>query len=215
MATATINVKIKLKRYIAHPYWPELAQAIDIQKQSGVNRVRSEDKRESALLNYLKKIGMSKEEYQALIEKSKRQWYRVDSNDPNTHIIVPAHQLSGMLVQAASSAPAGARVDPGELRSIIDISDFVTIKAKADGVFSRYIMPKDGTGKPLSNQRQLQSNEYLENVEATGTFVIDTERVKPESVKALLEHAIVRTGVGAARKMGYGRGGVVSFEVRK
>lgn len=207
----TVQVKISIKKYIAHPYWSELAQVIDIQKQSGVNRVRSEDKREAALANFLKKQGKTKEEYDALVLKSKRSWYRKNNDDLNSPIVIPSHQFSGMMVQAAMSAPAGARIDPTELRSIIEVSDFVTTKTKCDGVFSRYIMPKDGSGKPLSNQRQLQTNEHLLDVEASGTLVIDTERAKVDSVRALLDHAVSRTGIGAARKMGYGRGKVVSF----
>jgi hypothetical protein len=210
----TVEIKIRLAKYIAHPYWGELAQVIDIQKRSGVNRVRSEDKRDAALSNFLKKQGMSKEEYDALVVKSKRPWYRKDNDDPNSPIVIPPHQFAGMLVQAAMSAPAGARIDPAELRSIIEISDFVTTKTKCDGVFSRYIMPKDGSGKPLSNQRQLQSNEHLLDVEATGTLTIDTERAKVEAVRALLDHAVSRTGVGASRKMGYGRGKVIQFNSR-
>jgi hypothetical protein len=155
---------------------------------------------------------MDIKQYNELIEKSKRQWYRKNHDNPKSTIVIPMHQMYGMLVYGAMTAPAGCRVNPDNVRSVMQVSDFVTNKTKCDGVFSRYVMPKGPEGKPISNQRRLTENEYVEDVEATGKITIDPNEIKGTVVKDLFEHALHRNGIGACRKMGYGRGTVVAFE---
>jgi len=208
----TYNVTMKLSSYIAHPYWPELSELIEIQKRSGMNRARSDDKRESALANYLKKAGLDMVYYQKLQKAVTRHWYRVNNDDPNTSIIIPKHQVDGMLSSACNDAPAGSRFDPNDVRVLITTTDFITDRKQSDGVYSRFVTIKDARGNTLSNQKQLAKNEYIKDALATGTITIDPNEVKAGAVKALLEYALRRVGVGAARKMGYGRGDVITFE---
>lgn len=212
MTTLTFRVVLSMVRYIADPYWPEQERLITIRKQSGVDRVRSEDKRDLALSTFLKKIGMTTDEHKALEKRAKEPWYRMVRGEETSPIIIPARQMSGMLVHAAHSAPAGSRVPEDNLRSLIRTTDFVTNRKKADGVFSRYVLPKDGKGNPISNQRRFMEDEYIENFKAEGSVTFP-DHMKPENVKNLVAYAINVVGVGACRKMDYGRGDLETFEL--
>lgn len=194
-------VKLHFKNYIAHPYWPETEQLVSIQKQSGMNRARSEENRESALRRYLEKIGMSYSSYQKLELDAKRPWYY----DKEGHIYVPRHHLTGALVQGAKSAPSGAKFNQEQLRCLLQVSDFQTDRTKADEVFERYILPTGPNGVPISNQRRFASNEVIKDFVATGRIDFDPSDVKEKSVLDLLTYVGKYVGVGASRKMGYGR----------
>ena len=187
--------------YIAHPYWPEREQVVNIQKQSGMNRARSEDKRDAALRRYLEKMGMSMKDYQKLEQEASNEWYRDDADN----IIIPRHHLSGCLVQACKTSPAGTRFSQDQLRSLLQISDFVTDRKTADGVFKRFVLPTDGKGNPISNQRRLTKNEFIGGFQAVGTIDFDKSDVSEKAVRELLQYAGKYVGVGASRKMGYGR----------
>ncbi len=207
------RVGLKIGSYIAHPYWPEMNEVIEIQKKSGLSTKKTDDTRDAALKAYLSKIEMNQEQYDELVRLSQRPWYRLNGKDLGT-IIIPRHQMSGCLVQATQSAPAGAKVKKDALRSILQIGDFLTDKKKCDGVFKRYVRPSQGgTGKPASHQRSLRENEFVENAMASGTVQIDADALKMETVKALLKHAGKFVGVGASRVMGYGRFIVDTFEL--
>lgn len=200
----TLRVVVRFDDYIADPYWPERNSVIDIQKKSGMNRARSDDKRAQALQAYLKKENITQDEYERLCRAAERKWYRINPDDPKTEIIIPRHQFSGALVQATTSAPAGSRFPKDDLRSKLRLGDFTTGKFKADEVYERYVKPEEG------GQRRFQSNEVLKNFEATGTMrTIYDEK----SVKHLIDYACYFIGVGACRKMGFGRGRVVSCDV--
>lgn len=205
------NVTLAMRSYIADPYWPEQERVISIRKQSGVDRARSEEKREATLTNFLKKIGVTQEQYRDLEKRSKEPWYRVIRGDEASPIIIPAKQLAGMLVHAAEMSPAGTRVKTDNLRSLIHVGDFKTNRVKSDGTFSRYILPKDGKGNPLSNQRRYSEDEYIKDFSAQG-IVEFADAMKPANVKELFAFAIESVGVGACRKMDYGRGELVEFK---
>jgi hypothetical protein len=193
---------LRFKSYIAHPYWPEADQVVTIQKQSGMNLLRSQDKRNKALSTYLEKIGMTIQEYHKLEELAARPWYTNDEG----FIIIPRHQFSGALVQATQSAPSGSRIPAEALRSTLQISDFTTEKTMADQKeFKRYVRPTDGKGKTLSNQRRLTINYYIEDFLAVGDIEFDQRDIKAPNVVALLKYAGKYVGAGASRKMAYGR----------
>jgi hypothetical protein len=205
----TYKLEFKLDLYIAHPYWPEQDELIDIQKKSGLNFVRSEDKRESRLREYLKKMDLTMDHYRRLENLSSREWYRCDGE--KSPIIIPRHQMSGALVQATATAPSGSRWSQDQLRSLILVGDMASKKTKADGEFVRYVMPKDGRGQPISNQRRLTKNEHLKDTHFAGTVTFRDD-LKPQAVEDLFRHALENIGIGACRKMGYGRGKIVRFE---
>jgi hypothetical protein len=206
--TITISLKFE-KGYIADPYFPAREQLINIQKVSGMNRAKSEDKRAQSLKDFLQRQGMSQEEYLALERAAKEPWYRNGQD-----IIIPSHQLYGCLIEACRNASATLRpCDPDNLRHVLDVADLHTGKTTHDGIFQRLVMPKSGTGQPLSNQRAVRENPYIADFTATGTLAYFPEdlRNQGESLEEFLAWAGQRIGVGASRKMGYGRFSVAQW----
>jgi len=106
-------------------------------------------------------------------------------------------------VNASSEAPSKIRID--NIRNRLTVSDFITHKKKADGVWERFAVVKSGTGKTLSNQRGLRSNGFIRDFTASGTITMDENMVDPAAVLTLLEFAGRGVGIGASRKMGYGK----------
>jgi len=201
------RVAMHMESYIADPYWPELDDVISLQKKSGMNFQRSEAKRDAALLAYLQQQDLTMDDYRALVAKSSRRWYRMDDEDQASEIVIPRHQVSGALVQATKVSPSSviksAMAD--NLRSVLRIDPLATGKFKADALFRRYV-------KGESNQRRLHENEVIADFTASGALAFDPDVLRPATVRALFTYALVHVGVGACRKMGYGRGTLETLE---
>lgn len=205
----TISVTLQLNNYIAHPFWPARNACIEIEKKSGVNRQKSEEKRIAALKAECSRQGCTYEQYLEFRKQAAEQWYR---NSDGT-IYIPRHQIAGGLVQTIGTAPKALRgqFDRDNFRALVQISDFATDREKADGVFSRFVKLEG------SNQRSWQENEYLgqyletgEPFEARGTIAVIDEKAR-DTVKALITATVEMVGIGAARKMGFGRGVVAEW----
>jgi len=205
MSRILLHAELRLSNYIAHPFWPEVNAAIDIEKKSGVNRQKSEEKRRAALQAECGKRGLTLEDYEKLKAKAKDQWYRNAAG----FIVVPRHHLAGSLVQTIGTSPKGLRgaFDKDNFRALVQIGDFATELRAAAGVFSRFAKLEG------SNQRSFQENEFIgryldvgEPFAASGT--IECDERDADTVKALVAKAVEITGVGASRKMGFGRGTV-------
>jgi hypothetical protein len=202
-----ISVELQMTNYIAHPFWPEKNRCIEIEKKSGVNRQKSEDKRIAALKAECERQGYTYEQYLDLRKKSADEWYRTDG-----HIVIPRHQVAGSLVQTIAGSPKALRgsFDKDNFRALVQIGDFTTDRTTHDGVFSRFVKLEG------SNQRSFQENQYVgcyldngEPFKASGK--IDCEEKQAATVKQLLAKAVETIGIGAARKMGFGRGVIVSW----
>jgi hypothetical protein len=76
---------------------------------------------------------------------------------------------------------------------------------KADGVFERFVTVTSGTGAKLSNQRALRSNEYIANFQSDMALSFSEDIVAPERVRKFWEFVGRDIGVGASRKLGWGR----------
>jgi hypothetical protein len=206
--TATLSFA---KGYIAHPYWPARERLINVQKESGTKRARSEEKRIAALKNYLAAHNMSMEDYLLLEQEADRQFYcSRDLADANGHdrneIVIPAHQWYGMAAQACDLASSSIRIAKAEnIRTILQISDSFTGKLKADGVWDRFVVVTAGAGNKLSNQRALRSNEYLGPFTTDVTLMFSEDIVAPNKVRDWFQFAGREIGVGASRKFGWGR----------
>uniref|UniRef100_A0A6M3XZY7 CRISPR-associated protein n=2 Tax=viral metagenome TaxID=1070528 RepID=A0A6M3XZY7_9ZZZZ len=198
--------KLWMESYIAHPFWPETNTVINIQKQSGMNRAQSDAGRDKALKGHLQNLGLTMDNYDRLIALSKRQWYRTDNTNPKSSIVIPRHHLAGALVQTVNTTPASVKgkykVD--SFRASVRLSDFVTEKIEKDSVFGRFVKLEK------SNQRSWQENESILEFEAIGTIEI-ADGEKTEGIERLFAWCLSEVGVGAARKMGYGRGHVLSL----
>jgi hypothetical protein len=194
------------KGYIGNPYWPAVDQVINIQKESGINRARSEANRRKALEGYLNGRGMKLDDYNALLVTSKRPWHRADDPDEG-EIVIPAERILSFLVHATDEARAAQRpCDKNQIRArVFSVSDWRTGKFKADGIWTRFITPTSGPGAKLSNQRRYHEDQFITGFTATGELSVDEQFVKPETLAALIRWGGEFIGIGAARKMGYGR----------
>jgi len=204
-----ITVKLLMNNYIAHPFWPARNKCIEIEKKSGVNRQKSDEKRVAALKAECSRQGCTYEQYLEFRLQAAEQWYR----GADGTIYLPRHQLAGAIVQTISSAPKALRgqFDRDNFRALIQLGDFSTDRKKPDGMFSRFVKLEG------SNQRSFQENEYIgmyldvgEPFEATGTIAV-ADAKQGDTVKALFAAAVETIGVGAARKMGFGRGTIVDW----
>lgn len=196
-----------LRGYIADPYWPERERLINVQKSSGLNRAKSDAARRKALEEYLRSTGMSVGDYEKLSTLASRPFY----TDADGCIVIPELHVMSFLVATIDQARAAMRpCDPDQVRSRFVVSQWTTGKRQSDGVWSRFAVVAAGGGQKLSNQRGLRESKYIDNFTATGTIELDENFIKP----AILEQAIrwggQFVGIGASRKMGWGR-----FELRR
>lgn len=198
----SLQVKLQFGEpgYIEHPYTIAMHRLVEIKKISGLSRVRSEKKAREALESYLKKMDMTLADYQALEREATMQFHTSESGD----IIIPAEKVLSCLVNANDLAPSRMRVQ--NIRNAIRCSAFSTGKSKADGLWERFVVVTGGSAmKRLSNQRGYRANEYIKSFTASGTLCVDDGMVKPDAVIELLRFAGSNVGIGASRKMGWGR----------
>jgi len=217
MARTAHTLEVSLDSYIAHPYWPEREKLINIVKESGMSRARSSGNRQKALSEYLKRENISTAEYEELERLASRQFYV--SGDGL--IVVPSLHVTSMIVNAVSQMRANGRpFGPEQARSLIQATDWETDRLGPDGVWERFAVVTSGSGARLSNQRALRSNEYIgappgtaasNPVAAAGGIVVDSS-VSLEKLHQALSYAGEMTGIGASRKMGWGRFQVLSLE---
>jgi len=211
MSHTTIKIEIALENYIDNPYWPETELIVRIQKDSGYSRQKSDEKRKAAIDAQLKKIGMTREQFEAAERKAAERWYR----NADGAIVIPRHKLAGMLVQTIGNAPKALRgvFTKDNFRSFCQIGDLTTDRRDKDGVFSRFVKNEN------SNMRRLQVDEFIgrylavgsdQEIFASGTMSL-AEAAKPQTLKALVEVGIATIGLGSCRKMGFGLGQLVSF----
>ena len=206
-----VEIELKMHRYIAHPFWPVTSACINIEKKSGVNRQRTEEKRVAALKAECQKQDITYDRYLEMKEEAKEQFYR---REPGGEIVIPRHQLAGAFVQTIGQSPKALRgpYTKDNFRSQVDIGDFATGLTVASGTFLRLVK------LDTSHQRPWQENafigQYLDKGEpfiAKGKLdVHDARQVKV--VEALLKVVVGDVGVGASRKMGFGRGKILVFK---
>lgn len=205
--TKTQSLAVKAyfeKGYIAHPYWPEMAKLIDIQKSSGVNRAKSDKNRREALEQYLKSKSMTLADYEKLMKQAAEPFYR--KNGGVSEIVIPVNQVLSFLVAANDEARSRTRCcEPDQVRSRFTVTPWTTGKSKSDGTWERFVTVTAGTGAKLSNQRGFRSNEYISDFTAEGTISFNPDFVSPDALKALIIWGGENVGLGACRKMGWGR----------
>jgi hypothetical protein len=188
--------------YIAHPYWPEMYQVIEITKKSGINRAKSEANRRKALEEYLRSVGMTLAEFNDLENRSRRPFHTA----PDGEIIIPRDSVMAFLVSANDEARAAFKaVPPGQVWTKLDASPWTTGKTAPDGVWTRFATVTLGTGAKASNQRGLRENAFIEGFTARGTVTFDDQTVNPEALRNLISWGGQFVGIGACRKMGRGR----------
>ncbi len=207
MLTANVVIHFGTPGYIAHPYSRAVYDWIEITKKSGMNRAKSEKGRKTTLEQYLNGVGMSYADYLALEARAKAQF----NFGEDGRIIITT--MTECLVAAADSARGALRIgEKHEIRTMLRVSPFETDKRTADGKWERFAVVTAGTGAKASNQRGLRVSEYIENFDAWGTIGFDESFVSPAALRKFVDYAGT-VGVGASRKMGWGRFAVKLFEV--
>ena len=209
MTDIAVSLKFNEPGYIANPYWPEVYKLIEIRKRAGVDRMRSESKIREGLESYLRSVGMDLGDYEALEQAAARPFYTLP-NGSGAEIVIPGDKLLACLVNTVDVAPSRLRI--ASLRTAIRASDFRTDKYGADGHWERYAVVRSGIGKQLSNQRGFRSSQYIKDFTAQGRISCEPEMVKPPAIHDLLDFAGRVVGIGASRKMGWGRFTVEEFE---
>lgn len=208
-----IRYTVHLRSYIAHPYWPEMDKLVNITKESGMSRARSSANRRKALEEHLKQIGMTLSEYDDLEARANRPFHL----DDERCVSVPKPNVEAMLVATCDTIRAAGRpCGPDQVRTVLHLSEWTTTARAEDAkLWERYAVVSSGTGAKLSNQRGLRRNYYVgaeppigeptPKVIATGSVGLNPEMVKPDVLKHALEYAGEWVGIGASRKMGWGR----------
>jgi hypothetical protein len=189
------------KGYICNPFTPAKSQMVTIEKESGVRRLRSDDKIEQALLNYLTNAGLKLEDYYRIVKEAQQEWIKNDEG----HIIIPQLQIEAAMRESSKKIPKAMKIDGNWIGSIIQVSDFVTPRKECDKKFARMVKIKDAKGIPLSNEPRETVNEVIREFEAVGTVIFDTNDVKLGTVLDFLMYVGKYNGVGSARGLGFGR----------
>lgn len=218
----TYAIEVELHSYIADPYWPEVEKVINIQKQSGMNRARSSANARKALEEYLRSEQMTLADYDKLVELSKRPFY---TNGDGSSIVIPASKVAAMLVQTCDTARAAFRpCAPEQVRVAMRIGEWQTNARVEDAqIWERFAVVSSGTGAKLSNQRGLRRSYFIgamppdactptKPVVAKGGIDINETMVRPEVLEKALDYAGESIGIGASRKMGWGRFSVTRWE---
>lgn len=198
-----LQVSFTLTSYIAEPFWPELSEVIGIQKL--ISPKLGEEKKVAALKAILEKKGLTMADYANLQERAARKWYRNDDGA----IIIPRHQIAGALVQTVKNAPAAIRgkFHKDSFRNYVRVSDFLTNKKEKDELFDRYV-----SNFPKTNERRRTISEVVTNVACQGVVSL-ADIYKVEDFERIMRVSISDVGIGACRKMGYGRGHDLQIKV--
>lgn len=188
--------------FVAHPYWPEMYEMIEITKKSGMNRAKSDANRRKALEEYLRANQMTLADFDRLKAASERPFH----TDAAGGIIIPRDSVMAFLVAANDEARAAFRAcPPDQVWTRMDASPLATGKSAPDGIWRRFATVTLGTGAKASNQRGLRENAYIEHFTATGTLRFDEQTVDPAALENLIRWGGQFVGIGASRKMGRGR----------
>lgn len=203
------DIRVRFDRgYIADPYWPARAKLIDVQKASGVNRARSEANRRKALDEWLRSQNHTFEWFLDLERQANEPFYRNGTGE----IIIPTEQVTAFMVCTCHMARAATRPCPPEqVRTMFDFTDWHTGKTEKDGTWERFAVVQAGTGQKLSNQRGLRKSDYIKSFDASGQLEMSDQHVKPAVVQQALKWGGEFVGVGASRKMGWGRFELLEF----
>jgi len=205
----TYSIKCQFtSQYVAHPYWPEMYEIIEITKKSGMNRAKSDANRRKALEEYLRANGMVLADFERLEKASKRPFH----TNGDGEIVIPSDSFMSFLVASNATARAAFRACPPEqVWTRIRATALSTGKTEPDGIWRRFATVNLGTGAKASNQRGLRENAYIEDFVATGRLSFDEEHVDPASLQNLIKWGGEFVGIGASRKMGRGRFDLAEF----
>jgi len=153
------------------------------------------------------------DDYTALEAQADVPFYTVDGT---AEIMIPAHHVHGCLANASDLCSASIRIARTEqIRTVVTSSDWRTGKTEPDGTWERFVVVKSGSGQSLSNQRALRTNPYIAGFDTTGELHFIGDKEQLPKLREFLAWAGREIGLGAARKLGWGRFEIKSFEAVK
>jgi len=205
MVQLEIEMQFGKRGYIAQPFWPEMKTVISIQKSSGYNRVKSDKRRKAVLMTELERRGLTEQQYEELVEKSKRPFYTA----PDGEIVIPPEKIYAFINNTAQMAKNVPSPERGQIFVVLDIhgEGVYTGKTAPDGVFSRFVKLEE------SNERTLSESPYIHNFTGRMKASLDDAMYSPKDLKSLLEYGGRMVGIGAARPQGFGRFELTKFQV--
>jgi hypothetical protein len=204
--TVDISLLFDKKGFIAHPFTAAQKTLISIQKTSGFNRAKSEQKRTQALTAELQKRGLTMEDYEKLQKQATMPFYKTDAGE----IYIPGEKFQAFLantVQVAPRAVAKINAEDCYVAVELDAPGLLTGKKEPDGVFSRFVKNEE------SNERMLAENPFITNFTARGRLTVNEDMVKADDLKRLIEYGGTWVGLGAARKPGFGRFTLMQWDI--
>lgn len=194
----SLRLSLKFKNYIAHPFWPEQKQLIEIQKKSGMNMARGETKRAAALRAELEKRGLSEADYESIQKAAAKPFHVSEAG----WIYIPSRNVESFLAHVAQVCPramrGGLTAQNAHSSTVVVTPGLITQKRQPDGEFTRFVKLE------MSNERSLQSNSYIEDFEAVGRLEL-ADGLRKEDIFRLMEWGGREIGMGASRSQGYGR----------
>ena len=184
-------------------------------------RARSAANRRKALEEYLRANGMTLADYDELERLANRPFHV----DERGCVKVPKASVEAMLVATCDTIPSAGRPCPASMvRTVLRADEWRTDTPASEAqTWERFAVVASGTGAKLSNQRGLRRDLYIgleppaevpptSKVVATGTLDPHPEMVRPEVLRRALDYAGEWVGIGASRKMGWGRFELMSWE---
>jgi hypothetical protein len=200
----TKTLTLEVKRYIAHPYWPEVHWLFSLDKAALIHPKHSAAKKDQILQAHCKNEGIAWQDVlDARTKIATEQWYK----DTDGNIIVPRHHLVCSWIQSLRNHPMKKQIKVEQFRTFCNCTDGIVTPAKkvCDGKFRRYCSSEE------SNLRRLQEHEEIRDFQVTTEVTFMANILTTKELTNLIKFAGVYFGMGAARKMDYGRYMVVSF----
>lgn len=220
-------MNITVDNFVGHMRTPELVEKILIETKGRPSARSKPDKMLAGISAWLNKEGYAPDYYDNLCKAVQTQdlnW----SRDDKGCIIIPAARIMCMLIEASRELGKRTGLQKALLRRYVYISDFVTNRKVADWTWRRLVPLRDSTGKLLSSNPAIQTNQVIgvmpkiflsdrnmkvditgkaEPVVAVGEIEIN-DCAPQEFVDQFywqFDYASNNVGVGCSRTMGLGR----------
>jgi hypothetical protein len=172
-----------------------------------MNRAKSTANRRKALEEHLRSLNMTLADYEDLEKRSARPFYT-----EGAAIVIPENHVVSFMVATCDEIRSAQRpCEPQQVRSRFVATPWSTGKTAADGIWSRFATVTSGTGQKLSNQRGLRNSPFISKFTAEGSLSFDADFVDKAALENALRWGGTFVGIGASRKMGWGRFTVTEF----
>ena len=207
-----LKLKIHLEKYCAAPYTDALQEKIDLEQKAGISwRTKNPEKYKATMEAYLPTQKWTWAEFLQLVSDANIHWYTTKDG----YIVVPEVNAQAFIGNLMCDSKAWVvpkilrqsvikgKLGSANCRAKIVMSQLVSDKKITDEIeYTRFIKPVD------KNQKRQQVNWYVEDVTLTGSVRFHPS-VEQDRLLDLLAFGVQEVGIGACRKLGWGRGSIV------